>query len=525
MLGQFAFRNLRINTKLVLAVMGFILLVAVFFYTFLPWQQRRAAMARLRVDATHFSQLLAAGVATPLEFDDKEAVAHVLDWIKSDTHIEYILVHAATGERVAAYQPGNAADVSVGSGAADLQYLERAGALLVTTPIVRDGKRLGTLAVGFSLRDLEHEVQATQLTALGVSALLLALGALFAIIVGRTISRPIRSITSAARRIGDGELGTRIDQEGSDEVGALAEAFNQMTERLAAALAAERSSAEKERLARQAVIDTSQSLLSAASGILESTTEQASGAQEQAAAVSETVATVNEVTRTAEEAAGRAGLVTQSAHEAMEAGKAGRQAIDDTIAGMGAVREQVGSIAEGIVALAERAQAIGDIIATVSEIAEQTNLLALNAAIEASRAGEHGRGFSVVASEVKTLASESKKSTVQIRQILVEIQKATNSAVMATEEGTKRVGEAVKVVHRAGGTIKTLVAAVDDASQAAAQIAASADQQATGMSHIHLAMQNINEVTSRTLVATKQTERAARDLNHLAAQLKGLLAG
>jgi methyl-accepting chemotaxis protein len=525
MVGELAFRNLRINTKLVLAVMGFILVVAIFFYTFLPWQQERSSMARVRVDATHFSQLLAAGVATPLEFDDKEAVGHVLDWIKNDSHIQYILVHSATGERVAAFQAQNAANGTVDTSAAQIQYLERAGSLVLTTPIVREGKRLGTLAIGFSLRDLQNEVEATQLTALVVCAFLLALGAIFAVFIGRTISRPIQSITSAARKIGEGQLDTRIALVGRDEVGALAEAFNQMTSRLASALVAERSSAEKERLARQAVIDTSHSLLSAASGILESTTEQASGAQEQAAAVSETVATVNEVTKTAEEAAGRAGLVTQSAHEAMEAGKAGRQAIDETIAGMGAVREQVGSIAEGIVALAERAQAIGDIIATVSEIAEQTNLLALNAAIEASRAGEHGRGFSVVASEVKTLANESKKSTVQIRQILVEIQKATNSAVMATEEGTKRVGEAVQVVHRAGGTIKTLVAAVDDASQAAAQIAASADQQATGMSHIHLAMKNINEVTSRTLVATKQTERAARDLNNLAGQLKGLLAG
>jgi methyl-accepting chemotaxis protein len=516
--------NLKIRTKLVLAILGFLVLVAAFLYTFLPRQEERYALERLKVEATHFSQLLAAGVATPLEFDDKEAASAVLGWVRGDERIVYVLVVAPSGAHVAEHQAQNAQGLKVDA-SVDRPRTERApGLLRVTTPVVREGKRLGTLAMGFSLRELDREMRDTQLATLAVCGLLLAVGVLFALLLGRAITRPVLEVASAARQLGEGRLDTRIKLDTRDETGQLARAFNQMSERLAEALAAERASAEKERRARQAVIDTSERLLQAASDILGITTQQSSGAQEQAAAVTETVATVNEVTKTAEEAAGRAELVTHSAQEAMEAGKAGKQAIDDTVQGMGAVRDQVTSIAEGIVALAERAQAIGDIIATVSEIAEQTNLLALNAAIEASRAGEHGRGFSVVASEVKTLANESKKSTAQIRQILVEIQKATNSAVMATEEGTKRVGDAVGVVHRAGGTIKTLVDAVDEAAQAAAQIAASADQQATGMSHIHLAMKNINEVTFRTLDSTKQTERAARDLNKLAEELKGLLS-
>ncbi len=104
---------------------------------------------------------------------------------------------------------------------------------------------------------------------------------------------------------------------------------------------------------------------------------------------------------------------------------------------MGTVREQTGSIAESILTLAEQAQAIGEIIATVNDIAEQTNVLSLNAAIEASRAGEQGKGFSVVAGEVKALADQSKKATAQVRQILGEIQKATNAAVMVTEQGRR----------------------------------------------------------------------------------------
>src|SRR5687767_12164192 len=166
-------------------------------------------------------------------------------------------------------------------------------------------------------------------------------------------------------------------------------------------------------------------------------------------------------------------------------------------------------------ALAEQGQAIGEITSTVKDLAEQTNLLALNAAIEASRAGEHGRGFSVVAGEVKALADQSKKATVQVRQILGEIQKATNGAVISTEEGTKSVNAAVKVVGLAGDTIRDLTDILDEAAQSASQIAASAAQQSIGMGQIHQAMRNINEATTQSLAANRQTEQATRDLNGL----------
>ena len=110
------------------------------------------------------------------------------------------------------------------------------------------------------------------------------------------------------------------------------------------------------------------------------------------------------------------------------------------------VRDQVESSAENMVKLAERAQAIGDIISTVKSIAEQTNLLALNAAVEASRVGEHGEGFSVVAGEIKELAEQSRQATQDIRLILNEIRQATNSAVLATETGTRSVQSAGRIV-------------------------------------------------------------------------------
>jgi PAS domain S-box-containing protein len=288
----------------------------------------------------------------------------------------------------------------------------------------------------------------------------------------------------------------------------------------------ERKAAEavRDRLIK-AVSETAHNVAAVAAELLAGTTQQASGAQQQAAAVTQTVATVDEVSQTADQAAQRARQVAESSQRTVDVTRAGRRSVDEAVAVMGTVKDQVESVAENILALAEQAQQIGEIIATVNEIAEQTNLLALNAAIEAARAGEHGKGFSVVATEVKALAAQSKKATGQVRQILGDIQTATNAAVMAAENGTKSVSAAIKVVNQSGETIRTLSDTITDAAQTVAQISASAGQQATGMAQIHQAMRNISEVTTQNLGSVRQAERAAQDLNVLGTTLKDLVAG
>jgi PAS domain S-box-containing protein len=274
-----------------------------------------------------------------------------------------------------------------------------------------------------------------------------------------------------------------------------------------------------------AVSETANDVAAAAAEILAATTQQASGAEEQAAAVAQTVATVDQVTQTSEQAASRARSVAEAAQRTVETSRTGRRSIEDAVSAMGTLRDQVEGIAESILALAEQAQAIGEIIATVKEIAEQTNMLALNAAIEAARAGDQGRGFSVVAAEVKALAEQSRRATAQVRQILGDIQKATNGAVMAAEEGTRSMGSTIGVVGQAGDTIRALAETITESAQAASQIAASAGQQAGGMAQIHLAMRSISQATNQGLSSIRQAERAAQDLNSLGTRLKDLLAG
>jgi methyl-accepting chemotaxis protein len=261
----------------------------------------------------------------------------------------------------------------------------------------------------------------------------------------------------------------------------------------------------------------------AASEVLAGTTQQVTGFTEQAAAVQQTVATVEELVQTAEQSADRAQAVAERSQQSAVVAQEGIRAVDQSGAGIQAIREQVDSIAQCVVVLAEKAQAISDIIATVNEIADQTHLLALNAAIEAARAGEHGRGFAVVASEVKSLADQSRRATGQVRDILGEIQQGTNAAVMVTEAGTKSVNDGLELVSRTGDTINQLADNVASATTAAEQIAVSSTQQAGATAQISHAMKDVDTAMEQNLASARQAEEAARGLDEIARRMKAMV--
>lgn len=270
--------------------------------------------------------------------------------------------------------------------------------------------------------------------------------------------------------------------------------------------------------------ETIGTLASASSEILAATTQQASGTAEEATAVQETSTTVDEVKQTAQVAAQKARAVAESAQKTAQVSQDGRRAVEESVKGTQEAKARMEALAERILVLSEQGQAIGEIMATVNDLAEQSNLLAVNAAIEAAKAGEAGKGFAVVAAEVKGLAAQSKQATAQVRGILNEIQKATQAAVMAAEQGVKASEAGAAVAAKAGDAIRVLTEGLAESAQAAQQILASAQQQAGGMDQVAVAMANIRQASTQNMASTRQVERAAQDLNTLAGRLTALVA-
>jgi hypothetical protein len=262
----------------------------------------------------------------------------------------------------------------------------------------------------------------------------------------------------------------------------------------------------------------------AANDILAVVSQQVAGASEQSAAVQQTVATVDELVQTAEQAVERAQTVAERAQDSVQVAEVGDRAVAESNAGMLQIREQVATIAETVAELTSRAQLIREVVRTVDSIAGETHLLALNAAVEAARAGEHGRGFSVVAGEVKNLADQSKSATSRVSGILAEIERGTDTAVLATQEGTKSTEVGTELISRAGDTIRELADTIASAAMAAEQIAASSRQQATATVQISDAMRNVNTVMEQNVAAARQSEETARGLTGAALRMK-LLVG
>jgi methyl-accepting chemotaxis protein len=198
----------------------------------------------------------------------------------------------------------------------------------------------------------------------------------------------------------------------------------------------------------------------------------------------------------------------------------GAKSTEETVEGIGRIRQQMESIGDTMVRLSDQSQAIGQIVASVEDLAAQSNLLAVNASIEAAKAGDQGKGFAVVALEVKSLAEQSQQATNQVRNILADIRKATGAAVMATEQGSKAVDAGVKQSGAAGASIQALSTSVVEAAQAATQIAASSQQQLVGVEQVASAMENIKQASMQNVASSRQLETAARDLKELGDRLK-----
>jgi len=272
------------------------------------------------------------------------------------------------------------------------------------------------------------------------------------------------------------------------------------------------------------LVEGANTLASSVSEISSTSTQLASSSTQTSTSIAEISSTAEEVRQTVQVSNEKAGEVVERSRKVNQIAEAGKKSTEDTINGIKRIKEEMEYIAESIVKLSEQTQSIGQIIGAVTDLADQSNLLSVNASIEAAKAGDHGKGFAVVAQEVKSLAEQSKEATNQVQIILNDIQKATSSAVLATERGGKAVEAGVSLSAQAGEAITTLAKSVSESSNAALQIASSSHQQLTGIEQLAQAMDNIKEISVQNVEGARQLDEAIKNLNSLAEKLKGLAA-
>ena len=378
--------------------------------------------------------------------------------------------------------------------------------------------------------------------ALGIG--FLALGVFIASDIVRGVDKAL-GVAQAISRDGDLSLGEKYSGKRNDEIGKLLDEMSVMCQFLSQTASSAESIAagdlkaariepksDRDRLGSaldNMVVslrnqigqtkDNSAQLAKTAKDILAATSQVAATANQMATSISEATTTAEEVRQTATLAEQKAKSVAQSAGEAASVSVVGQRQTAATLDEMEKIRMQMETIAESIVQLSEQGQAIGDIITTVNDIAEQSNVLAVNASIEAAKAGEHGRGFSVVAQEVKNLADESKTATSAIRTILSQIERATAAAVMLAEQGTKSAQVSVDRSKDAGTSIKDLGSRVVQAAQSSAQISASASQQLAGVDQVVDAMVSIKDGSSQIVDSVSFVKVSAEELSALSATL------
>jgi methyl-accepting chemotaxis protein len=367
-------------------------------------------------------------------------------------------------------------------------------------------------------------------------------------VITTAISRPLRSITEAANQMSTGDLNISVPEKYSlknDETGVLVNSYMKLTKNLKkmAEIAEQISSGNllvditpqsgrdllgnaflrmKDNLLSM-LKETTEAvnvLASASSQISSTTTQLAASATETAASISETTTTVEEVKQTSKHTTEKANQVSETVKNTDIISQEGEKSIAETINGMTKINEQMQIIAETIIKLSEQSRTIGEIVASVSDIAEQSNLLAVNASIEAAKAGEQGKGFSVVAMEIKNLAEQSKQATKQVKNILDEIQNSINNAVLSTEQGSKVVEVGIKKSEVAGESIKELATNIGESSNAALMILATSQQQSVGMDQVATAMENIKQASMQNVESIKQLEIAAVNIKDLGGKLK-----
>jgi methyl-accepting chemotaxis protein len=376
---------------------------------------------------------------------------------------------------------------------------------------IRDarGEIIGAIYAGVKKSEFFAVIDKIKLVVGGLTALILLLSGIFSRWFIHHLFKPLNQVLESVKQVAKGDLTARCHITTHDELGMLAGEVNVMAENL--------------QITMDQVVQCS-SQVAAAAGQLYSTSEQMATGAEEVAAQTGTVATAGEeMAMTSTEISNNCSTAAQGARQASDRALAGAAVVEGTVTVMNRIAEQVRSTAQTVEGLGARGDQIGEIIGTIEDIADQTNLLALNAAIEAARAGEQGRGFAVVADEVRALAERTTRATREIGEMIKAIQNETRSAVAAMEKGVKEVETGTGEASRSGEALQDILEQINTVVSQVNQIAVAAEQQTAITGEISSNIHQITEVVAGTARGAQESATAASQLASLAGTMQHLV--
>jgi methyl-accepting chemotaxis protein len=376
----------------------------------------------------------------------------------------------------------------------------------LTIPVESGEKRLGSLQIGMDyspvfsgLRSLAKDIALAGLLVFGLSILA-------ARFVSGRITAGLSRLVGSAGEISSGDIRAQVPEEGYEEVRTLARAFNAMGSSLRPIL-----------LRIQQLGNSLGEFTGKISSVIQ---DQAAIASQQAASVSEVTATMEELSRTSHQIAENAESVKNASAKTAEMAQHGTVLMRDGVGAMEQVRQRVGDIAKRNLFLGEKSQEIGKVMEIIKEIASEIHLLALNAAIESAAAGEHGRRFSVVASEVRRLAEKTRESTETIRSIVSEIQAATGSSIQATEQGTREVDRSRETIRLSSAAFEEIIQMIDKTLESSTQISLATHQQTSANEQVVQAMRQVAETIREAAGRIKGVTNETVELRTMAEELR-----